>query len=63
MIGAQVVVGEFDNPDAEGSAGVTPSDQLPDNIFDSVGDVPAGKTEAETALTPGGGDPVRAFVK
>jgi type II secretory pathway pseudopilin PulG len=63
MIGARVVVGEFDNPDAAGSAGVAPTDQLPDSIFSSAGDIPAGKTEAQTALTPGEGDPLRAFVK
>ncbi len=63
MNGAEVVVEEVDNPDAIGSAGVTPADQVPDNIFSSSGDVPADKTEAATALTPGKGDPVRAFVK
>ena len=35
----------------------------PDNIYNSVGDYPADKTEAQTALTPGRGDPNRAFVK
>ncbi len=63
MIGASVVVGELGNPDGIGAAGVTPRDQLPDNIYSSAGDVPAGRTEAETALTPGGGDPIRVFVK
>jgi type II secretory pathway pseudopilin PulG len=63
MSGTSVVVGEVDNPDSAGSAGVAPLDQQPDNIFTSVGDFPADTTEADTALTPGGGDPVRAIVK
>jgi len=63
MNGAKVVVGEVDVSVEISANGVAPTDQLPDNIFNSAGDVPAGKTEAETALTPGAGNPVRVFVK
>ncbi len=60
MTGVEVVVGEVIS-DA-GSDDAT-STLPPDDIFNSVGDYPAGTTEAETALKPGGGDPNRVFVK
>jgi type II secretory pathway pseudopilin PulG len=63
MSQANVVVGEVDASVEPGVDGATPADQLPDNIFNSAGDVPAGSTEAETVLTPGGGGTNRVFVK
>jgi|GEM_PF-2530704 prepilin-type N-terminal cleavage/methylation domain-containing protein len=65
MFGTTVVIGEIDNPDGVGAVGAAATDTTPDDIYNSTGDYSAtgGASEQTTALTPGGGDPNRAFVK
>jgi type II secretory pathway pseudopilin PulG len=63
MHGSEVVVGDVIIPADMGALGAVPGNQVPDNIFNSAGDVPAGKTAAQTVLTPGGGGTSRVFVK